>query len=162
LIEDLLPGFFDLVIWRILKVLQVLGKSSAGVAAADYLGGSAALQKFEFPQPLLQAFAAPAKRLVDGLGRGCESALQDGEREADRTRSLIVGERLGPIKLVTHVVGDFCVKLRLSIGKPVRTAEATRSGKSGVPSNFRRFSFSMRRIRSETSTWCTPSRKCPS
>ncbi len=37
-----------------------------------------------------------------------------------------------------------------------------RSGKSGVPSNLSRFSLTIRRIRSETSTWCTPSRNLPS
>src|SRR5271157_806080 len=33
-----------------------------------------------------------------------------------------------------------------------------RSGKSGVPSNLSKLSFTMRRIRSEISTWWTPSR----
>ena len=37
-----------------------------------------------------------------------------------------------------------------------------RSGNSGVASNLSRFSFTMRRIRSETSATCTPSRKRPS
>src|SRR5688500_15467965 len=37
-----------------------------------------------------------------------------------------------------------------------------RSGKSGVPSNLSSRSLTMRRIRSETSTWWTPSRKRPS
>ena len=77
-------------------------------------------KSFEFPQALLQAFAAPVQRLVDGLGRGGEPPLQDGEREPDRARSLVVGKRLGAIELLAHVVGDFLVELRLGVGKLVR------------------------------------------
>ena len=119
LIEDLFLGGFDLVIRRVLKVLHVLAIERRR-GGGDGLGGGAALQEFEFPQALLQAFAAPAQRLVDGLGRGCESPLQDGEREPDRARSLVIGERLGTIELLAHVVGDFLVEPRLGVRKLVR------------------------------------------
>ena len=117
LIEDLLLGSFDLVIWSFLKVLHILGIEH-GSCGGDRLRCRAALQDFEFPQALLQALAAPVQRLVDGLGRGGEPPLEDGEREPNRTRSLIVGERLGTIELLAHVVRDFLVEPRLGVGKP--------------------------------------------
>src|SRR5258708_4722300 len=70
LIENLLLNSLNLVIWRIIKVLHVLSierRSSWG----DDLCRRAALQEFKFSETLLQAFAAPVQRLVDGLGRGC-------------------------------------------------------------------------------------------
>ena len=98
LVEDLLLGSLDLVIRRFLKILHVIGIerwSCGGEASA----AAAALQDFEFPQALLQPFAAPAQRLVDGLGRRRQSPLQDGERKPDRPGPLIIGKRLGAIEL---------------------------------------------------------------
>ena len=71
---------------------------------------AAALQDFQLAQPAFQALAPPAQRLVDRFGRRREASLQDGQREPNRARALVVLERLGAIELLAHVVGDFLVE----------------------------------------------------
>src|SRR5262249_14898767 len=110
---------FDLVVRGLIEVFQVI-TIKRGRCGGDSLGSSAALQEFEFPEALLQAFAASAQRLVDGLGGGCKPPLENSERESDRPRSFIVSELFGAVKLLTYVISDFAVELRLGIGKPVR------------------------------------------
>jgi hypothetical protein len=73
----------------------------------------AALQQFRLPQALLQPFAAAAQRLADRLRRRGQAALQDGECVADRAGALVVGQRLGAVELLAHVVGDVPVEARL-------------------------------------------------
>src|SRR5690606_39644574 len=41
-------------------------------------------------QPRRQALPPPPQRLEDGLGRGCQPPLQDGQREANRAPPLLV------------------------------------------------------------------------
>ena len=60
----------------------------------------------ELAQVALQPLAPGPQGLVDRLGRRGEPALQDRQREADRARPLGVGERLGAIEFLAHVVGD--------------------------------------------------------
>ena len=81
-----------------------------GRCGGDSLDSGAALQEFKLPEALLQAFAASAQRLVDGLGRRSEPPLENSERESDRPRSLIVGELFGAVKLLAHIIGDFAVE----------------------------------------------------
>ena len=50
----------------------------------------------------------------------------------------------------------------LMSGAPIAADYILHSGKSGRPPNLSRFSLTIRRIRSETSIWCTPSRNFPS
>ena len=46
--------------------------------------------------------------------------MEDREGKPDRTRSLVIGKRLGTIELLAHVVGDFLVEPRLGVRKLVR------------------------------------------
>ncbi len=118
LIEDLLLGRLDLVLGRLFEVLDVVGiEHRAGTSGARSRG--AALQELQLAQPLLQALAAAAQRLVDRLGRRGQAPLQDGEREADRAGALVVLQRLGAVELLAHVVGDFLVEARLGVGELV-------------------------------------------
>ena len=70
LIDDLLLGLFDFVVWRFVEIVEVVGVVATGmqpsVVSTRRLG--ATLQQLLFAQPLLQALAAPLERLVDGLG----------------------------------------------------------------------------------------------
>ena len=65
----------------------------------------------------LEALAAALERLVDGLGRGGEAALQGGEREADgdapASLALLVGQPVGAVHLLAHVGGDLVVEVGL-------------------------------------------------
>ena len=61
---------------------------------------SAALEHFELTQAAFQPLAPPAQRLVDRLGRGGESPLEERQREADRARPLGVGQRLRPVRVL--------------------------------------------------------------
>jgi hypothetical protein len=45
--------------------------------------------------------------------------LQDGKREADGARPLVVLKRLGAVELLPHVVSDFLVEPRLAVGQLV-------------------------------------------
>jgi hypothetical protein len=45
--------------------------------------------------------------------------LQDGQREADGTRALVVLQRLGAVELLTHIFRDRLVERRLGIGELV-------------------------------------------
>lgn len=73
----------------------------------------AAMQEFQLAQSLLQALPAAAQRLIDRLRRRHQSTLQDGKREPDRPRPLVVLKRLGPVELLPDVFGDFLVETRL-------------------------------------------------
>ena len=59
LIEDFFLGSFNLVVWRILKILHLLGIERRSCCSND-LGCCPSLQHFEFPQSLLQPLATPA------------------------------------------------------------------------------------------------------
>ena len=50
------------------------------------------LQQLELAATLLQAFTAAAQGLVDGLGRGRQPSLQDGQRKAHGAGALVVLE----------------------------------------------------------------------
>ena len=86
------------------------------------------LQQLQLAKLLLQTLPSAAQRLVDGLRRRRQAALQDGQREADRARPLVVLQRLGPVELLPHVVRDFLVEPRLGVGELVghRVGDALR------------------------------------
>ena len=89
---------------------------------------TAALHSGQLFQPALQALAPAPQRLVDRLrGRG-EAALQDGESEADGARPPVFVERLGPVELAPHVLGDRPVEAGLGLGELVgdRVGDALR------------------------------------
>ena len=118
LVEDLLLGGLDLVLGRFFEILDVVGVEHGARQGRRGRRG-AALQELQLAQPLLQALAPAAERLVDRLRRRGQAPLQDGEREADRARALVVLERLGAVELLAHVVGDFLVEARLGVGELV-------------------------------------------
>ena len=80
---------------------------------------AAALEQLLFAEPLFQPFPAAAKRLVDGFGRRCEPALQDGQGEADRALAALVLQGLGPVELLADVVGDSLVEVGFGVGQVV-------------------------------------------
>ena len=97
-------------------------RSSASSAAAD--GGrdahrSPALEQLQLAQPTFEPLAAAAQGLVDGLGRGGEAPLQDGQGKADGAGALVVLQGLGAVELLAHVLGDGLVEGRLGVGELV-------------------------------------------
>ena len=73
------------------------------------------MEDFKLAQTAFKTLAAAVQRLVDGLGRRCETPLQDGERKAHGSGAPVVLQRVGAVELLAHVVGDFAVKLRLGV-----------------------------------------------
>ena len=68
-IEDCLLGDQDLVLGRLVEILDILGVE-LGPRGGDFnRGPAAAPQHLQLPQPVFQPFAASAQRPVDGLGR---------------------------------------------------------------------------------------------
>jgi hypothetical protein len=133
LVEHLLLGGFDLVLGRLVEVLEVFGierRSRDG----GHRHGRAALQELQLAQALLQAFAPAAQGLVDRLRRGGQTPLQDGEREADGSRAFVVLERLGAVELLAHVLGHFLVEARLGVRELVghRVGDALREERPAV------------------------------
>ena len=111
------------------------------------------LQKGQLPQAALQALAPPPQRVVDRLRRGSEAPLQDGEGETDGAGTPVVLQGFGAVELAAHVLGNLLVQVGLGVSQPVGHGIGDAFGNRGRPSNLSRFSFTMRRIRSETSTW---------
>ena len=96
--------------------------SSSGISAPGCMAGMLPprCEELQLTQTALQTLPASAQRLVDGLrGRG-QAPLQDREREADGARALVVLERLGPVELLAHVLGDVLVEPRLRVRELVR------------------------------------------
>ncbi len=67
---------------------------------------AACLQCLKFPQTALQPLTPPAQGLMNGLRRGGEPALQDGQGEADGSCTFVVGEGVGPVEFLFHIIGD--------------------------------------------------------
>ena len=119
LIEDARLGVLDLLLRRVVEVLGVVGVQ---IESRERDGGRrepAALLLLQLAQPPLQAFAPPAQRPVDRLGRRGQPPLEDRQREADRAGPLGVRERVRPVELLAHVVADGRVEPRLLVGQPV-------------------------------------------
>ena len=79
--------------------------------------------------------------------------------ETNCARPLGVGERLGAVELLAHVVGDGRVEVGFLVGEPIRHGVGEAAAYRRTFSNR---SLTMRRIGSETSATWTPSRKRPS
>ena len=75
-------------------------------------GQATCLQCLDFPQTAFQPLPAAAQGLMDGLRRGGEPPLQDGQGEADGSRSFVIGESLGPVEFLLHVTGDRLIETR--------------------------------------------------
>ena len=80
---------------------------------------AATLQDLQFPQSAFQPLTPAAQGLVDGLGRGRQASLQDGQGKADGTGALVVFQGFGAVELLAHVVGDSLVEVRFGIRQPV-------------------------------------------
>ena len=89
------------------------------------------MQAGQLLQAALQALAPAPQRLVDGLRRRGESALQDGEGEADGARAPVVLEGLGAVELAAHVLGDRLVQAGLGLGELVRHRVGDALGEQG-------------------------------
>ena len=118
LIQDLFLGGSNLLIGRVVEILEVFGRKHRPLGHRR--DGRPTLQQLQLAQALLQPLAAAAQRLVDCLGRRGKPPLQDGEREADRAGALLVVERFGAIELLADVLRDFLVEARLRVREPVR------------------------------------------
>ena len=55
------------------------------------------------------------KGLVNGLGRGRESPLEDREGKPDGTGPLVVGKGIRTVELLADVFRDFLVESRLRL-----------------------------------------------
>ena len=114
LVDDLLLELLELLVGQVVEVFEVLdvelgGDGADGEQHVGLLGLHlrAAAQQLLLLELGLEALAAPLERLVDGLGRGGEAALQGGEREADgdapAALALLVGQPVGAVHLLAHV-----------------------------------------------------------
>ncbi len=68
LVEHFLFGCLDLVLRRLIEVLDVIGVEQGAGDHERRRGDRPALQEFQLAQALLQPLAAPPERLVDRLG----------------------------------------------------------------------------------------------
>ena len=112
LVED---GFLrrqHLVLRGVVQVLDVV-EVEAGRRRMPGRVAAAALQDLHFAQLAFQALAPPPQRLVDGLRRRRQAALQDGQREADGAGAAVVLQRFGAVELLAHVIGDRLVEAGL-------------------------------------------------
>ncbi len=114
LIEDRLLGGLDLVVRRFFQVVDVVGVEP-GQGGGDGRAAGTALEHLQLAQPALQPLAATAQGLVDGLRRGGETPLQDGQGEADGAGALVVLQGLGAVELLAHVLGDRLVERGLGV-----------------------------------------------
>ena len=114
LIEDLLLGCLDLVFGRVLEVLDVVGIEHRLGPRWRGRGGTT-LQQLQLAEPLFQPLAPTAQRLVDCLrGRG-QAPLEDSERKAHGSGTLVILQCLGAVEFLANVLGDFLIQLRLGI-----------------------------------------------
>ena len=114
LVEDLLLGGLDLVLRSLVEIFDVL---SIEDGPCIHRNRPTSLNEFQLPQPLLQAFAPPAQRLIDRFRRRGQAALENSQREANGSCSLVVLESLGAVELLTDVLGDFLVEAGLGVGE---------------------------------------------
>ena len=129
LVENARRGVFRLLFRRVVELRDVV---RVELRSRERNGGgmlAAALEPFELAQAALQPLAPPVQRLVDRLGRRGEPPLEKRQREADRARPLGVGECLGAVELLAHVVGDGRVETGFRVGKPVRHCVGDALGK---------------------------------
>src|SRR5690606_23789862 len=92
LVDDLLLGGLELVLGRVLEVLDILGAERRDRGDERRLCPTA-LEQLELAEAGLEPLAPSAERLVDRLGRGGEAALEDGQRKADGAGAPVVLER---------------------------------------------------------------------
>jgi len=126
LVENALFGLFQLDVGSVLDVVDVVGVQRGDAGRDIKPNLVASLEKLLLAEPLLQPLASALQRLIDGFRRGRESALQDGESEADGPFSSVVFEGLGPVELFPDVAGH----LSIEVGFGVREGVGHRVGDS--------------------------------
>ena len=105
----------DDVVLQVLQLLRgvvVLVEVLVQAAEGGCVAGRAVGLVVHLQQAVLKALAPAAERLVDGLRRGGQAPLQDGEGEADAVLALAV-QPVGAVELVGDVAGNQLVQLRL-------------------------------------------------
>jgi hypothetical protein len=101
------------------------------------------------------------ERLIDGFGTGGQAALQGGQGKAHRALALAVCQRIRLLPFLFHVIRHGRVEGRLQVGQGIVRGVGAAFGKERRTVEGQEFFFTMRRMRSETSTVCTPSRGLP-
>ena len=138
LVDNLFLGVFEFGIGGVVEVVEVVGNQGRQ-ARVDVDGNlRSALQQLLFPEPFFQAFAAAAERLVDRLGRRCQTALQDRQGEADGSLPAFVFEGLGAVELLADVFGDFLVELCFGIRKRIVNGVGATLGKERRAVKFKK------------------------
>ena len=118
-VENCLLGCLDFVLGGLVQVLDILGIEVRSRGGKCDGRPATALQHLELTQAALQTLTAAAQRLMDGLRRGSEPALQDRQGKADGAGSLVVLERRRTVEFLAHVGGDDLVKVGFRIGELV-------------------------------------------
>jgi len=158
------PGGGGAVDQRLLEGLLLLRGEFVVVIrdGGERLGeeGAAALAQLLLAEAALEAFLAALERLEDRLRAGREAALQRGQREAHRALAP-PGELVGLAHLGLHVLGHGLVERGLGVGEGVVDGVRLPLGEERRAVEAHHLLLTMRRMRSETSTRCTPSRNLP-
>jgi len=105
-IDDAFFGRLDFGVGSVVQIVKLIGRECGQAGIHIDLDRSAAFEKLLFAKSLLQPFPAAFEGLVDGFGRGCEPALQNGQREAQGSLAALGFERLGAVEFLANVVGD--------------------------------------------------------
>ena len=87
------------------QVFEIFAVERQHGRRGDEIGLALALQPLHLLQAALQPFAAAAQGTVDRLRRRGETALQDGQGEADGAGPFVVCQRAGAVKLFANVLG---------------------------------------------------------
>ena len=118
-VENFRLGRFDFVFGGLVQILDILGVELRNRSSKCDGGLAATLQHLELTQPALQTLTAPAQRLIDGLRRRGEPALQNCQGEANSPGPVVVLKRLRTVEFLAYVVGDNLVKAGFRLGEGV-------------------------------------------
>ena len=112
---------------QVVKIVQIV-RQVKGFCAVRRATALRFLRKARF-QPLAPA----AQGLIDGLRRGGEAALEDGQREADGSAA-VAGKGVRAVELLLHIIRHGGVKLRLHGRKVVvdRVGQALRKERRAI------------------------------
>ena len=118
-VENFRLGRFDFVFGGLVQILDILGVELRNRSSKCDGSLAATLQHLELTQPALQTLATPTQRLIDGLRRRGEPALQNRQGEANSPGPVVVLKRLRTVEFLPHVVGDDLVKAGFRLGKGI-------------------------------------------
>ena len=135
-----------------IRFYQVLAKHAGDTATAQV--------QFLFLDSIFQTLATIAQGLIDRLRAGSQTALQLCQGKADVVLALTI-ETIRQVHLVAHVLGHIVVERSLQVGQRVICRIGAPLGEQLGAVKLKQFFLTMRRIRSDTSTLCAPSRNLP-